>query len=274
MSIHPRITWLRLLAGVIVLLALSKSPNLAADEPELHREQATSLDRLKKSAAEYEMTSDDAIPLQLVIAPVLRFSDPVSSVPDGALFLWTSGERPQAAAAFWSNTAGRAWVEFQSLATQPLTATRSGRVEWKPRTAGVSFQPVQKASVSDKTAAARLTQMRAITRSVTASISDDKLGRQELRILPQPVYRYQDEKNGIVDGALFVFARSTNPELLVLIEAKPIDGEPRWHYALARMTGRDCEVRLNDEVVWTAAGVGRDRNPARTYLQLNTKLAD
>jgi len=60
---------------------------------------------------------------------VLRFSDPVSSVPDGAMFLWTGGGRPKAAAAFWSNTAGRAWVEFQSLSLEPLSASRLGRSE-------------------------------------------------------------------------------------------------------------------------------------------------
>jgi hypothetical protein len=60
----------------------------------------------------------------------------------------------------------------------------------------------------------------------------------------------------------------------VLIEAKLVESELRWYCAPARMTGRDCEVRPNDEVAWTAAGVGREHNRERTHLQLNTKFVD
>jgi hypothetical protein len=259
-----------------VFCALLCSARLVAQEPATASRGALSLARLKTAAEGYDLRTegDHGQPLRLVIAPVLRFSDPVSSVPDGALFLWTSGERPEAAAAFWSNTAGRACVEFQSLSVHPLTAARLGQVEWKPRTPGLMLQSFRQAPMTEQTNAQRLVQMRAPLRSFTASVSDDKGGRQELRMLPQPVYRYHDDNNGIVDGAIFVFARSTNPELFVLLEAKLVESEPRWHYAPARMTGRDCELRLMDEVVWTAAGVGHERERERTYLQLNTKLPD
>jgi hypothetical protein len=43
----------------------------------------------------------------------------------------------------------------------------------------------------------------------------------------------------------------------------------KWHFAPASLTGRNCELRLADEVVWNAAGVRRERNRERTYLQLN-----
>src|SRR5262249_52286484 len=128
--------------------------------------------------------------------------------------------------------------------------------------------------VPEKSEAQRLVQMRTCVRSFSASITDDKGGRQELRMLPQPVFRYRDGSNDSSDGGLFVFARSPNPEVLLLIETRPIDGVSRWHFAPARMTGRDCELRLSDEIVWSAIGVGRDHDPQRTYLQLNTRLPD
>src|SRR5437764_580272 len=109
---------------------------LMAQEAEVAADQrAASLTRLKKAAEEYTITlgTDKSRLVTLVEAPVLRFSDPVSSVPDGALFLWTNDGCPAAAAAFWSNTAGREWVEFQSLSLSPLIATRFGKDEWTPR---------------------------------------------------------------------------------------------------------------------------------------------
>ena len=41
----------------------------------------------------------------------------------------------------------------------------------------------------------------------------------QLRVLPQPLYRFSDEKRGIVDGALFALVVSNDAELLLLLEA-------------------------------------------------------
>jgi hypothetical protein len=116
--------------------------------------------------------------------------------------------------------------------------------------------------------------MRSLLRSFTASILDAKEGRQELRPLSQPLFRYAQTNRGIVDGLLFVFARSTNPELLVLMEAQQSGEELRWQYAPARMTGRDCELLYLDELVWSQQTVGREWDPNRTYLQLNTQFPE
>jgi hypothetical protein len=43
----------------------------------------------------------------------------------------------------------------------------------------------------------------------------------------------------------------TNPDLLLLIEARPDgDGKLRWEYAHARMTSNSVRVRLDDTEVW------------------------
>ena len=49
------------------------------------------------------------------------------------------------------------------------------------------------------------------------------------------------------ESAIFVFAHGTNPEVLLLIE--PL--EDSWQYGLARMTGAETTVILDDRVVWT-----------------------
>src|SRR5580704_4906111 len=39
----------------------------------------------------------------------------------------------------------------------------------------------------------------------------------ECRLLPQPIDRYKSAAQKIVDGAIFVYANSTNPELAVVL---------------------------------------------------------
>ena len=40
--------------------------------------------------------------------------------------------------------------------------------------------------------------------------------RHELRLMPQPLYRYDaDDEGGTFDGALFAFAQGTDPEILL-----------------------------------------------------------
>ena len=81
--------------------------------------------------------------------------------------------------------------------------------------------------------------------------------RYDLRLMPQPIHQYViDEGKESHKGVIFVFAYGTNPEVLLLIE--PLDDG--WQYGIARMTGAEATVKLDDRVVWTKprmAKVGR-----------------
>jgi hypothetical protein len=85
---------------------------------------------------------------------------------------------------------------------------------------------------------------------------DDKETRWELRLLPQPLYRYKSTDPDVLDGALFAFVTSagTDPEALLVIEArKPAaGGGPVWHYAAARFTDLNLWVRHKGQEVYTA----------------------
>jgi hypothetical protein len=94
--------------------------------------------------------------------------------------------------------------------------------------------------------------MKAIFRRFTAHESAVAEGRIELRQLASPLVRYADEKDGVMDGAIFAFANGTNPEVLLVIEAHAAkkDSEPRWRYAFAQMTGGAVAVELDGKEVW------------------------
>ena len=71
-----------------------------------------------------------------------------------------------------------------------------------------------------------------------------------------------DEK--IEDGAIFLFAGGTNPEVLVQVEA--LSGADRsWRIGFARMTAARLTVARDDQTVWEAERV-RQWDPRHEYF--------
>ncbi len=162
--------------------------------------------------------------------------------------LWLSGGRPEAVAGFYRvRFEGRPTEahEFHSLAPVPLTTTRGGRTVSAPRVRGVTPRPLPGAPRPALTPTERLRQMRALAREFKAAVDLEK-GGSDLRLLSQPVFRYESK----ADGALFAFVLTTDPEVLLMIEDRPDKGVPAWHYANARMSNRSLVAKHRDRVVW------------------------
>lgn len=210
------------------------------------------LKHLVGHASEYSIfvgdaASDRRLELQ---KPLLRFNDNVTGVLDGILVIWTEGKRPSAVASFWMRTNGDEFHEFQSLATGKLFARRDGEAAWSPRKGGIETRTLDTSLTPADAPQARLGQMRRLARQFQAAVSNRR-GRQELRLMPQPVYRYEDPDSGTIDGAIFSFSKGTNPELLLLVEAAANGPDTGWRYAAARMTMSGIELRHGGKVVVT-----------------------
>src|SRR5204862_3574113 len=117
--------------------------------------------------------------------------------------------------------------EMHSLSLEPLTATRQGKVFWKPRGPGIEPFPIPDAPEPAASAPLRLTQMRGLAREFSAATIRETVERQ-LQFRPQPVYRY-DKPTADRDGAVFVGFEDWDPELLMLIEIRATAEGPRWH---------------------------------------------
>ena len=237
---------------VVVLSAAALGADPASDAP-ANGEAAKRLAEMQEAAAAYELFrgNDKERPLDFSEKPILRYTDNITGVPDGSLFLWTKDERPEAVVCIWYHPNGARYHEFQSLSGTSLVARADSVDEWTPTVPGAEFHSLDQANKPAATDRQRLVQMRAIARQFSAAVSDVKYGRQELRLLPQPIYRYGKADSPVLDGALFAFAKGTNPEIMLLVEARD-DGnsEVEWHYAPVRMSSRECEMKHMDKSVW------------------------
>jgi hypothetical protein len=146
---------------------------------------------------------------------------------EALLAVWAHNGRPEALASIYPYN-GYLWHEFVSLSrTSKLVAREKDRVVWSPKVAGVEFKDMPEAPVPAETPAARLRQMKSIAERFQATMTgwkEDDSDRQELRLLPRPVYRYdlkdaREPSPTLRDGALFAFVTGTDPEVVLMLEA-------------------------------------------------------
>lgn len=217
--------------------------------------------------------------------PVYVWTNPVRAAQqDGVVFIWTSRGRPEAIGTIFSNPAGEIrgiTHEFHSLSLGTLHVTRRGTHEnlWKPGGPGIELAPIEGAPPPARSSAQRLLQMRAMAREFSASTRDAKNRRWELRLLAQPLYRYESTVPDVWDGALFAFVTSagTDPETLLVIEArKPAaGGTPVWHRGHARFTDLELSVRYKGTEVFaveTTHGDTLKMYPDQQYRLFSDRL--
>ena len=101
----------------------------------------------------------------------------------------------------------------------------------------------------------------------------DSTDREELRLLPRPLYRYEPKDGPILDGAVFAFVMGTDPESLLLIEAvKGDNGNAKWEFAFARRTSGELEGRHKDKVVWHADRYPGMKDPNQPRLSIGQAI--
>jgi hypothetical protein len=216
-------------------------------------ERAARLSFMKKSLTNYTLhpAGNREARYRLQADPVLRFTNPVGTSLDGAIFLWLGGDdRPEAAAQVFLNPGDR-WIhELASLSTGLLVAETRAGPTWEPSRAGVEFKPVPDAPRPAEAAEQRLRQMRALAQDFAVSDDFRNKGWQPLRPLARPFARYGRWGSPLADGGLFCFALGTDPEALLMLEARPGKDGPEWHYAFAPMTCYPLKVAWKGREVW------------------------
>jgi hypothetical protein len=281
---HPvRTIGLISLGAAILTASVAPGPPLRAQSPpprakEREKEgddRAERLEEMKQLASAFQIVAIDdegkETPAVMVQEPLHRWTDPTRDFNGGALWVWKTSGRPVAVIgielyAAWS-------LEFVSLSTGRLKA-HDGAIHWTPRKAGAEFHEIPDAPAPAASEAARLRQMRDQAKRFAAREYWINGNGQHyaLRLLPQPIDRYSDPAAGVVDGGLFVYANGTNPEVLLLIEARRRgEGPPQWSYAAAPLSRAEVSLKLGTRDAWTSPSKDSLNPEDPYYVELTSR---
>lgn len=273
------------LAGFLSQLTLAEEPvRSPASAKKVNRFQALHV----ADAAEYTIYRDSQRreKLELREKPVYDWTNVTRSGGQvGSVFVWTYKGRPEVVGSIFSNPVveepGQRAVlhELHTLSTKVLIPERSAAKQWQPR-AGVDFKPIPDAPTPADSDRQRNFQLRALARQFAARSIDYDKHTWELRLLPQPLFRYESADPEVLDGALFAFVTSagTDPEVIVAIEARRAGEGYQWQYLVARFSDLDLYVKLQDKEVWTSIRGGEnvwDNDPQHCYrLFIDRRIAE
>jgi hypothetical protein len=229
----------------------------AADRKKRLRQQAA--DRVAKvkvaRAEKLDRTGE------LVTNPLMSYTDEPLSIDAATLWAWgfKKAGRPVAVCKVEHYDKTRRAVPaewlycFASLSDERIRGDWPDGHQWTASRAGVAFRDIPDAPAPGATPAARLRQMKDVSRRFTATFEfDTARSHEELRLLPQPVYSYADAEAGIVDGAIFVSAMNgTNPTALFLVELQKDGDATKWKFAVGAMTDGGVIVKFDGREVWS-----------------------
>ena len=242
------------------LHAQAPAPPGKADPPAkgTEAEREAHLARMREIASSLRLLSDAGKPdsdVKLVETPVLRYSDQTRQAQESALWVWSAGGRPSAVLAiefYPSRPRETSWLyEIASLSTERIGARGGDGLNWSAREPGLTFQALEGIGEPADKPARRLTQLKEIHRRFTAHEQTPGEGRIELRPLTSPLLRYTDTDKGVLDGAILAFANGTNPEVLLVLEARTRPDPPAtWQYALVQLSGAEVTTELDGVAIW------------------------
>lgn len=221
-----------------------------------------------------DLRPSEQSPTKMTPRVVMRWANNTRGSEDGMTVLYLADGCPEAVCCVypWENDLHH---EFDSLSRGTLIAKRNGNVVWSPAKHGVEFQPIPGANAPDDSAVVRLRQMKTLASQFSSTMLGwraDKSDREELRKLPQPLYRYESNRGAVLDGAVFAFVQGTDPETLLLIEAFKSMGHYEWQFAFARRTSGELEGRHNDKIVWHADPYPANNDPQSTHRVLSSPI--
>jgi hypothetical protein len=229
----------------------------AEDESEPPKDDAPAKQRLeimRQAIDDFQVRSsqiESPEALKFRDEPSLRYNDQSRLGDNGAQALldatvWRLGEkgRPLALVTleiypFGEGRAVLTW-EFVSLSSSSFEMRNSHRVTWTPAGTDLSMKPLEDAPAPADSPRSRLIQLRQLSRRFTAQeeLRGEKI---DCRLLAQPIDRYDDESAGILDGAVFVFANGTNPEMGLVLECS----DKGWSYGVFRLTSATLFAQLD-----------------------------
>ena len=257
--------------------AHSAAQPIEQNQADAGADRKANLEAFLKDAQTYEITMQTPRPSRLELLPqsVMNWH--------GSAFVWLKDGRPEVIGAFWTSLEPRTdrvrySHAFHSLSEHPLEARFGPRLVWNPAKPGLRFQPIEGAEAPAATSRQRLTQMRELAREFAVTGTYGRLAdttRRQLRLLTQPIIRYEPTAGTAQDGAIFAYTNDVlgvDPDALLVLEARTVDRKLLWEYSFARFHFTELTGYHREKQVWKVenewpepkqhvfgAGPGRDK---------------
>jgi hypothetical protein len=273
------------LLTIIAVVCLMYSDVCQSDDPAPQQPDSRLQELYQLDAKRWDMwvSPDQTRKAELVIEPVFRWQNlSRANGQSGAMFVWVDGGRPVVIGGVFSNPENKRRVvmhEFHALGPDRLFPVfRESDSKWLPG-AGVKLHTLPGSRKVDDTFAKRTLQLRAIARDFTANSTDNEKHRWELRLLPKPLFRYDKPQGDVIDGALLAFVSDagTDPEIILILEARKVQDRTEWYYRTVRLSISDLYVDYKGERVWTSLRddpEGMFGNKDNTYGLVRDRLID
>lgn len=238
--------------------------------------------RYAVDASKYKFTLDgDDKPLAFGKKSIMAWTGKEGGTVSGDVFIWTKKGRPEVIGCIGSlptNTPARRSLfhEFHSLSEgqklTPIKLELSQRL-WSPKQKPKP-EPLTDLAAPKESRTRRLVQMRKLAREFKPRMKESaqKNAIDNLRLLPQPLHRFDKDIAAqhptVIDGAIFcyVWTRGTDPELLVMVEARKTDAGPAWFYTPLRFTNREVWLEHKGKRVWHVPPADGKRTYAEPYI--------
>lgn len=246
-------------AGLAVLFVWAVAASILAEDKFQAFVDIANKEAIESMTIELGIPSKGSGKLKAKADPVLNWSQKRNGYYGCKMHVWESGGRAMALSGtlHWPSN-NQMVYEFINLSAEPMFAEFEGDVVWNgTQKDSVQWRLLPQEAAPAKSSKIRVAQMRALARKFTARAIKgapqyEEGSRWELRLVPQPLYRYQPTSGDVVDGALFSFAQETDPEVILLLEARRNKaGKLSWYFGGARACAWELQLDYKKKRVWS-----------------------
>jgi hypothetical protein len=217
-------------------------------------------------AAQYKIYRDVGSEemLELQRQPIYAWINPTrDGGQTGDVFAWTYRGRPEVVGSIFSHPMGgqrRVLHEFHSLSPGIVYPQGNSRARWQPKS-GAVLKAVPEAPTPAESLPQRRLQLKSLAREFSAySVTPANGDRWEMRLQTTPLMQYGAAGPDVLGGALFTFVTTagTDPEVLLLIEARNTELGRQWMFTPARFSDYSLYLLYKDQEIWSAVRGPRD----------------
>jgi hypothetical protein len=235
-----------------------KEPQEKAADDEADRQYRRQAEKLVSGISLQMLQGDKWNDVKRIEKALLYYGDDTRQHDRGSVWGWGDRGRPVAVIELYQNIRDRQKWVFAICNTSggKLRADRDGMPWWRENTSATGLQDIPGAPAPFADGPQRQRQLKQLAQKFTGhEFWDPNNSRYELRRLDRPLHSYKDEAAGLLDGALYILANGTNPEILLFLEARRGPAEtakPAWHFAVGRLAHAELHLDYDRKEVFTA----------------------